>query len=190
MFSSNEPWNKETHKTDRNPPITNHKPWPFEPVEANLCFLRGQLRWSAAAKKANVMAFELQNSRVYEKRSNVRCCSRVCLDDLVWPFFDEMIEMYESMWFFILLSVTISSSRFNGAKISITTNRTKQLELISRYLEQLPAPQNASLRQNFALTLKYLLYKAERTRSDLAISPTHSRSGINHYVKYPKQAEK
>ena len=27
-ITSNEPWNKETHKTDRNPPITNHKPWP------------------------------------------------------------------------------------------------------------------------------------------------------------------
>ena len=24
-ITSNEPWNKETHKTDRNPPITDHK---------------------------------------------------------------------------------------------------------------------------------------------------------------------
>ena len=31
-ITSNEPWNTETHKTDRNPPITDHKPWPFEPV--------------------------------------------------------------------------------------------------------------------------------------------------------------
>ena len=30
-ITSNEPWNTETHKTDRNPPITDHKPWPFEP---------------------------------------------------------------------------------------------------------------------------------------------------------------
>ena len=26
-ITSKEPWNTETHKTDRNPPITNHKPW-------------------------------------------------------------------------------------------------------------------------------------------------------------------
>ena len=34
----------ETHKKDRNPLITNHKPWPFEPVVVNFCFLRGRLR--------------------------------------------------------------------------------------------------------------------------------------------------
>ena len=44
-ITSNEPWNTETHKTDRNPPITNHKQWPFEPVEENFRFLRGPLRW-------------------------------------------------------------------------------------------------------------------------------------------------
>ena len=27
---------------------TNQKPWPFEPVEINLCFLRGPLRWLAS----------------------------------------------------------------------------------------------------------------------------------------------
>ena len=36
------PWNTKTQKTDRNPPITNHKQWPFEPVEENFCFLRGR----------------------------------------------------------------------------------------------------------------------------------------------------
>ena len=51
---SNEPWNTETHKTDRNPPITDHKPWPFEPVEVKFCFLRGALRWLTAAKNAIV----------------------------------------------------------------------------------------------------------------------------------------
>ena len=43
-FKSKEPWNTETHKKDRNPLITNHKPWPFETVEVNFCFLRGRLR--------------------------------------------------------------------------------------------------------------------------------------------------
>ena len=42
----NEPWNTETHKTDQNRPITNHKPWPF--------FLGGPLKWLTAAKNANI----------------------------------------------------------------------------------------------------------------------------------------
>ena len=53
-ITSNEPWNTETHKTDRNPPITNHKPWPFEPFKVKFCFLRGPLRWMTAAKNAIV----------------------------------------------------------------------------------------------------------------------------------------
>ena len=53
-ITSNEPWNTETHKTDRNPPITNHKPWPFEPVKVKFCFLRGPLRWLTAAKNTIV----------------------------------------------------------------------------------------------------------------------------------------
>ena len=52
--TSNEPWNTETYKMDQNPPITNHKPWPFETVEVNFCFLRGNIRWLTAAKNANV----------------------------------------------------------------------------------------------------------------------------------------
>ena len=53
-ITSNEPWNRETHKTDQNPPITNHKPWPFEPVKVKFCFLRGLLRSLTAAKNAIV----------------------------------------------------------------------------------------------------------------------------------------
>ena len=53
-ITSNEPWNIETHKTDRNPPITNHKLWPFEPVKVKFCFLRGPLKWLTAAKNAIV----------------------------------------------------------------------------------------------------------------------------------------
>ena len=49
-ITSNEPGNTETHKTDRNPPIANHKPWPFEPLKVKFCFLRGPLRWLMAAK--------------------------------------------------------------------------------------------------------------------------------------------
>ena len=53
-ITSNEPWKTETHKTDRNPPITKHKPWPFEPVKVKFCFLRGPLRWLTAAKNSIV----------------------------------------------------------------------------------------------------------------------------------------
>ena len=53
-ITSNEPWNTETHRTDRNPPITNQKLWPFEPVKVKFCFLRGPLRWLTAAKNAIV----------------------------------------------------------------------------------------------------------------------------------------
>ena len=53
-ITSNEPWNTETHKTDQNPPITNHKPRPFETIEENFCFLRGPLRRLTAAKNAHV----------------------------------------------------------------------------------------------------------------------------------------
>ena len=58
----NEPWNTETHKTDWNPPITNPKPWPFEPVKVKFCFLRGPLRWLTAAK--NVVVSRLLNFRI------------------------------------------------------------------------------------------------------------------------------
>ena len=53
-ITSNEPWNKGTHKTDRNPPITDHKSCAFEPVKVNFCFLRGPPRWLTAAKIENV----------------------------------------------------------------------------------------------------------------------------------------
>ena len=53
-ITGNEPWNTETHRTDRNRPITNQKLWPFEPVKVKFCFLRGPLRWLTAAKNAIV----------------------------------------------------------------------------------------------------------------------------------------
>ena len=62
-ITSNKPWNTETHKTDRNPPITNHKPWPFEPVKVKFCFLRGLLRWLTAAK--NAIVSRLLNFRIH-----------------------------------------------------------------------------------------------------------------------------
>ena len=70
-ITSNEPWNTETHKTDRNPPITKHKPWPFEPVKVKFCFFKRSVKMIDGSQKANrQLAFELQNSHVCEKRSN------------------------------------------------------------------------------------------------------------------------
>lgn len=53
-ITSSERYNTETHKTGRNPPVTNHKPLPFELVEVNFCFPKGLLRWLTAAKNAKV----------------------------------------------------------------------------------------------------------------------------------------
>ena len=71
MITSNEPWNTEKHTTNQNPPITDHKPWPFKPVSVKFCFLRGPLRWLTTVKNTIVKAaFELQSLHVFEKRSN------------------------------------------------------------------------------------------------------------------------
>ena len=35
---------KKTHKMERDPPITIHKPWPLESVEEKLCLLKGPPR--------------------------------------------------------------------------------------------------------------------------------------------------
>ena len=56
-ITSNEPWNTETQKTGRNPLITNHKPWPLEPVDEKFFFLKGPLKWLTAAKNANAVGF-------------------------------------------------------------------------------------------------------------------------------------
>ena len=88
MVTRNEPWNTETHKTDQNPPITNHKPWPFEPIKLTFCFLRGPLRWLTAAIKCNCqLAFELQNLHVCEKRSIKTVLKSILLHNFVsnWP---------------------------------------------------------------------------------------------------------
>ena len=70
-ITSNEPWNTETHKTDRNSPITNDNPWTFETIKVKFCFLRGPLRWLTVAKNAIVswLLNFCQNSHVCEKRS-------------------------------------------------------------------------------------------------------------------------
>ena len=71
-ITSNGPWNTETHTTDGNPPITNHKPWPYEPVNVKFCFFRGRLRWLTAAKNAIVRWLLNFRIRMFVK-SAVKC---------------------------------------------------------------------------------------------------------------------
>ena len=75
-ITSNEPWNTETHKADRNPPITNHKPCPFEPVKVKFCFLRGTLRWLTAAKNAIVSCLLNFRIRMFVKSGVVIVSNR------------------------------------------------------------------------------------------------------------------
>ena len=63
------PDTKETHKMDWNPPITNYKPWPFEPTEVNFCFLRGLLRLLMGAKNANISCLFNFRIRVFLERT-------------------------------------------------------------------------------------------------------------------------
>ena len=72
MITSNEPWNTETHKRDRNPSITHHKPWPFEPVRVKFCFLRGSLRWLTAVKNAIVSWLLNFRIRMFVKRAVIK----------------------------------------------------------------------------------------------------------------------
>ena len=66
-ITSNEPWNRETHKTDRNPQITNHdllNPW------SKVLFPKRSVKMIDSSEKRNRrLAFELQNSHVCEKCS-------------------------------------------------------------------------------------------------------------------------
>ena len=65
----------QTHKTDRNPPITNPKPWPFKSVEVNFCFLR----WLTAAKNSNVSWLLNLRIRVFMKSAVRTWSSSPCL---------------------------------------------------------------------------------------------------------------
>ena len=68
MLTRNEPWNTENHKADWNPPIRNHKSWPFELVEVN--FFWGLLiRWLTAAKNTSVCWLLNLGVRVFLKRA-------------------------------------------------------------------------------------------------------------------------
>ena len=92
-ITSNEPWNTEIDKTDRNPPITNHQSqtMTFWARWRKLLFpfLRGPLLLTAA-KNANVSwLLNFRISRVYEKRSKTEESTSkqwLALSVSVWQF--------------------------------------------------------------------------------------------------------
>ena len=80
-ITSDEPWNTEPHKTDRKSQVMT-----FSTHRRNLVFPKRSAKMiGSSVKRKRQLAFERQNSCVYEKHSNVWCCSRV-LDDLIWHF--------------------------------------------------------------------------------------------------------
>ena len=67
LITNNESLNTETHKTDRNPLITDNKPWPSS---VTFYFLEDPLKGLTAAKKhERQLAFEFQRLGVFEKCS-------------------------------------------------------------------------------------------------------------------------
>ena len=68
-ITSNEPWNTETHKTDRNPPITVKKRWLWTRLRTFVFPKSLSKMIDSSEKRKRRLAFELQSSRVFEKRS-------------------------------------------------------------------------------------------------------------------------
>ena len=58
---SNESWNTKQTNGSKS---TNHKSWPFELVQVNMCFLRGLLRWLTEQKNPKFL-WSLQNQHRY-----------------------------------------------------------------------------------------------------------------------------
>ena len=60
------------HKTDRNPPIANHRPWPIERVDVQFCFLRlrSVKMIDGSEKRNHQLAFELQSSHVWSSKAS------------------------------------------------------------------------------------------------------------------------
>ena len=71
------------HKTDQNPPIANHRPWPIGRVDVQFCFLRlrSVKMIDGSEKRNHQLAFELQSSHVCEKRSNYIYLSRTTTEN-------------------------------------------------------------------------------------------------------------
>ena len=89
---SNEPWNKK--QTKRIEIDQKRKPWPFELVQVNMCFLRGPLRWSTEQKnpKSAKRTARYNEFRYKEKKGGASICG----------------ECKTAMWFFKSLNTRFS----------------------------------------------------------------------------------
>ena len=101
-ITSNQPWNRETHKTDWNPQITNHdllNPW------SKVLFPKRSVKMIDSSKKRNRrLASELQNSHVWEK------CDLIYGPQSTWkrPIFSTRWKMFS---FKVFLMVFFSKLR-------------------------------------------------------------------------------
>ena len=108
-FTSNEPWNKKTHKTNRNPPVTNHKPWPFEPIKKVPFPKRSAKMSDGNENRKPQLTFELKNSRVFERRGKwpkdlppFRILSRLSLMLVLdQSFMSSLLSLFLSSPFFL-----------------------------------------------------------------------------------------
>ena len=79
--TGNEPWNSETHATDRNPPITNHD------VLNSLFPERFPTMIDGSEKRKRQLAFKIQNSRVWKSTVTVlqRHVMKIRELNSIWP---------------------------------------------------------------------------------------------------------
>ena len=111
-------WHTETRKTDRNPPITNHKPWPFEPDKAKFCFPRGPLRWLTAAK--NAIVSWLLNFTI---RMFVKSAVRVDRNSLLLnSLFQSCVETFEWLQRELQLTLTLMTTTAQVVETSVTVH--------------------------------------------------------------------
>ena len=69
------------HKTNWNPPVTNHKPWPLELIKVKFCFLKGLLRWFRATKTADRICMFLERAVNLYVQTEICYCRTIFLDD-------------------------------------------------------------------------------------------------------------
>ena len=79
-ITSNEPWNTENHKTDRNSPIVDHKPWPFWTRISKVLFPKRSAKIIGGSEKSKRQLVLNVKVRVFFEK-----CSKVIVNErLQW----------------------------------------------------------------------------------------------------------
>ena len=127
LITNNESLNTETHKTDRNPLITDNKPWPSS---VTFYFLEGPLKGLTAAKKhERQLAFEFQRLGVFEK------CSKWKQTNSTYFRIENWITFTKTKTSVLFVSnnsviITCQNSWGNNKPINILTGEQEFLEII------------------------------------------------------------